>query len=321
MMRGSLLSAFMGAAAVSEETLPAFPWDGLNLTVGQSWSGVAITHCGSGSSCGGSQKCSDYEFALSDADIWDAVVGRAMSGGYDKCPGGNWKDCCHGSHSGVCQKLPSCPISHGRQYPFCLKHSNGKQATGYLTGCCPSQHPCNICKHEQHDSGACSKTRNQADLCDNLYKALGSSQSGTLTLTTGTCGSSPPSPGPKPSPAPPSPGPRPSPAPSDPRRRSTPPRRRRCTPSWFHWCPRPSPAPSDPRRRSTPGPSPQPSPSPTPSGCSDVPPSGGFSCAQQKGWGKCSSSWMKGHCCKTCFGCKTGCGSMAAENATEITVV
>merc|ERR1719311_746022 len=97
-----------------------------------------------------------------------------MSGGYSKCPGGNWQDCCHGSHSGVCKKLPSCPIKHGTKYPFCVKASNGKEQTAYLTGCCPSHHPCNICKHEKHDPGACSSTRNQADLCDNLYNALGS---------------------------------------------------------------------------------------------------------------------------------------------------
>merc|ERR1712190_505235 len=26
-------------------------------------------------------------------------------------------------------------------------------------------------------------------------------------------------------------------------------------------------------------------------------------------WGKCSRDWMKGHCCKTCFNCSSGCGS------------
>lgn len=33
-------------------------------------------------------------------------------------------------------------------------------------------------------------------------------------------------------------------------------------------------------------------------------------CAQQKSWGKCGESWMKGYCCRTCFNCQgTGCGS------------
>jgi hypothetical protein len=211
---------------------------------------VAFTHCGSGRTCGGHQKCSHYELALSDAYLWDALVGQPMSGGYDHCPGGNWKSCCSGSHSGVCSKLPSCPLDHknATRYPVCVKASNGNQETAYVTGCCPSRHPCNICKTEKHEPGGCSATKDQADLCDNLWHALGSPRQSTgLQISIGACG--------------------------------------------------PSPRP--------------PSPSPTPSGpCKDVPPDTKHSCEQQKGWGKCGASFMKGHCCKTCFGCRSGCGGL-----------
>lgn len=41
--------------------------------------------------------------------------------------------------------------------------------------------------------------------------------------------------------------------------------------------------------------------------CSDTPPPPGqYSCAQQAGWGKCGSSFMKGYCCRSCHACK-GC--------------
>lgn len=47
--------------------------------------------------------------------------------------------------------------------------------------------------------------------------------------------------------------------------------------------------------------------------CSDIaPPPGQYSCAQQKGWGKCEASFMKGFCCKTCFECQSGCGKLQA---------
>jgi hypothetical protein len=59
----------------------------------------------------------------------------------------------------------------------------------------------------------------------------------------------------------------------------------------------PAPAPSPPH------PSP---PSPGPS-CTDVGPDSN-SCADQKKWGKCGKSFMKGYCCKTCHDCKSGCG-------------
>ena len=63
-------------------------------------------------------------------------------------------------------------------------------------------------------------------------------------------------------------------------------------------------------------PTPPPPPAPTP-GCADVsPPPGTYTCAQQKGWGKCdvtANPWIAGYCCKTCFDCAAGCGKTAAE--------
>lgn len=41
--------------------------------------------------------------------------------------------------------------------------------------------------------------------------------------------------------------------------------------------------------------------------CSDhAPPGGGYTCAQQAGWGKCDQGFMKGFCCRSCHACK-GC--------------
>jgi hypothetical protein len=37
--------------------------------------------------------------------------------------------------------------------------------------------------------------------------------------------------------------------------------------------------------------------------CTDKPPQGKYTCAQQKAWGKCSDDFMRGHCCTTCWGC------------------
>lgn len=51
-----------------------------------------------------------------------------------------------------------------------------------------------------------------------------------------------------------------------------------------------------------------PTPPPRPPPCTDTSPDTN-TCAQQKGWGKCTASFMQGYCCKTCFDCKTGCGS------------
>ena len=47
--------------------------------------------------------------------------------------------------------------------------------------------------------------------------------------------------------------------------------------------------------------------------CSDIPPSGQYTCEQQKSYGKCTESWMIGYCCKTCFDCKN-CTSLAAPS-------
>lgn len=44
--------------------------------------------------------------------------------------------------------------------------------------------------------------------------------------------------------------------------------------------------------------------------CVDVSPGGGYTCAQQKSWGKCDAAkypFMLGHCCKTCFNCSASC--------------
>jgi len=40
--------------------------------------------------------------------------------------------------------------------------------------------------------------------------------------------------------------------------------------------------------------------------CSDVAPDTTYTCAQQASWGKCGQSFMKGHCCRSCFACQ-GC--------------
>lgn len=61
---------------------------------------------------------------------------------------------------------------------------------------------------------------------------------------------------------------------------------------------------------SPPGPSPGPSPS-----CDDTPPDSSATCPEQKEWGKCSRSWMKGYCCKSCFKCSTGCGKAVVEES------
>jgi hypothetical protein len=58
--------------------------------------------------------------------------------------------------------------------------------------------------------------------------------------------------------------------------------------------------------------------SPFQAGCSDsssVP--GGYSCAQQKAWGKCSESWLKDACAKTCGLCKSGLEVAAGADAAE----
>jgi len=51
-----------------------------------------------------------------------------------------------------------------------------------------------------------------------------------------------------------------------------------------------------------------PTPPPTPPPCTDQAPDAQSTCAQQKSWGKCSASFMKGWCCRTCFQCDPKCG-------------
>ena len=61
--------------------------------------------------------------------------------------------------------------------------------------------------------------------------------------------------------------------------------------------------------------SPSPSAAPT-HACGDVPPpGGGYTCAQQAGWGKCGEAWMRGYCCRTCTAACPGCGSPSASAA------
>jgi len=52
-------------------------------------------------------------------------------------------------------------------------------------------------------------------------------------------------------------------------------------------------------------------PSPGPHCTDDEPPGTAHSCAQQKAWGKCGASWMKGYCCQTCHECQGGCAMSA----------
>ncbi|GLC70469.1 hypothetical protein PLESTF_000985100 [Pleodorina starrii] len=54
----------------------------------------------------------------------------------------------------------------------------------------------------------------------------------------------------------------------------------------------------------------------TPAGCVDVTPPGGYTCAQQAAWGKCSADFMRSnnYCAATCNNCGTsggGCGDIA----------
>lgn len=43
-------------------------------------------------------------------------------------------------------------------------------------------------------------------------------------------------------------------------------------------------------------------------GCNNSPPDNKYTCVQQKEWGKCGESWMKGHCELTCGTCNSGGG-------------
>merc|ERR1712132_8211 len=43
-----------------------------------------------------------------------------------------------------------------------------------------------------------------------------------------------------------------------------------------------------------------------------------FTCAQQAAWGKCSKSWMKNKCCRSCGGCsKRGSGNAGGMGSGE----
>merc|ERR1719321_308077 len=45
------------------------------------------------------------------------------------------------------------------------------------------------------------------------------------------------------------------------------------------------------------------------------PPNTKFTCAQQAAWGKCSKSWMKGKCCRSCGCSKRGSGNAGGSKA------
>ncbi|KAG2427679.1 hypothetical protein HXX76_012328 [Chlamydomonas incerta] len=71
-------------------------------------------------------------------------------------------------------------------------------------------------------------------------------------------------------------------------------------------------------------PPPQPSPSPPPpAGCYDVTPPGGYSCAQQAGWGKCAADFIRlnNYCAATCGACTTtgGSGGGGGTSCTDVT--
>ena len=167
----------------------------VNGTLQYTFGAVKFTHCGSGGQCGGHQKCSNYELALSDANIWRALGLRAPAGGVNSCPTSYFdsnQDCCDWNTcpDWVKRQVPDCPLdSHGgTDFPVCVTASNGRRQTAYVTGCCPYHHPCNLCKTQFHQDGGCNNWSDQADLCDNLWYALGApSQSTTLSITTGNC--------------------------------------------------------------------------------------------------------------------------------------
>lgn len=50
-------------------------------------------------------------------------------------------------------------------------------------------------------------------------------------------------------------------------------------------------------------------------GCSDKPPPGGYTCAQQASWGKCGDAWMVGYCCRSCFACSATCAAAHTDEA------
>ena len=55
--------------------------------------------------------------------------------------------------------------------------------------------------------------------------------------------------------------------------------------------------------------------------CADVaPPPGQYTCAQQKGYGKCGASWMVGYCLVTCGTCASATSKPAQASAPTATV-
>ena len=60
------------------------------------------------------------------------------------------------------------------------------------------------------------------------------------------------------------------------------------------------------------------SPYPSQAACTDKEANpGGYSCAQQKAWGKCGESWLSGKCDATCSKCTAKTGLEAAKEAPE----
>jgi hypothetical protein len=154
------------------------------------YSGVSFTHCGTGSQCGGNQKCQNLELALSDAFIWRSLGIPLPQGGVSTCPTSYFnsdQDCCNWETcpSYLRNQCPSCPLDgETTKYKVCV-HSpaTGKRVEAFVTGCCPSTHPCNKCKNVYNYPGGCSAEKDQADLCDNLWAALGyPSQDTTLEI-------------------------------------------------------------------------------------------------------------------------------------------
>ena len=66
--------------------------------------------------------------------------------------------------------------------------SIGIEVTAYVTWCSPANNPCNVCKAQYDIDGGCSDTEDQADLCDNLWYAIGAPpQSIVLEIDIGAC--------------------------------------------------------------------------------------------------------------------------------------
>ena len=138
-------------------------------------------------------------------------------------------------------------------------------------------------------------------------------------LTCGRCAQSAPSPSPPPPPPPPPP-PRPKPHPKP-----------HAKP---HAKPHPKPHPKPHRKPTVPGKIPASCLSVqlqsvrtlnyacSAAACADVaPPPGQYSCAQQKGWGKCGASWMAGYCLVTCGTCKASTPAPASASAPTATIL